>query len=134
MRRLFVILFGVVFVAVGVFVFVRGNNIQKRCTEEIVGTVVEIEREISTDSDGYQEYMYYPVIEYKAGEETVTKKYNVGSGNSKYNLEDKVTVLYNPDNVEEYIIKGDKSSNLIGIVFIVLGAVVVVAGFIGKVN
>ena len=45
-----------------------------------------------------------------------------------YNLNDKVDILYNPNKVEEYIIKGDKTSNIIGIVFIILGIIVCIAG------
>ena len=64
--------------------------------------------------------------------ETITKQSNIGSTPSKYKVNDKVDILYNSNNIEEFIIKGDKSSNVIGIIFIVLGGIVFVCGIIRK--
>lgn len=127
-NALFLAIFGIVFVAIGIYLLISGNELAKRCTEETVGTVVEIVREESTDSDGYTDYTYYPVIKYQANNQTVSKKSSTGSGSSGYNVNDKVEILYNPNNVEEYIIKGDKSSNFIGIIFVVVGVITVGAG------
>ena len=130
MRKIFVILFGIIFVGVGIFILARGNELAKRCTIEATGTVVEIIEETSTDADEGISYTYYPVIEYKAGDNTISKKSNNGSNPSKYNVSDKVDILYNPENVEEYIIKGDKSSTLFGIIFIVVGIFIAIVGLI----
>lgn len=134
MKKIGAILFGIVFVVIGIFVTVRGNNMAKRCTTPAVGTVVRMDQEEDYDSDGGYRYTYYPVIEYQAEGKIVSKKYSVGSGNPKYSINDKVNILYNPENVEEYLIQGDKTSNIFGIIFIVAGAVVVVAGIFGKIN
>ena len=40
---------------------------------------------------------------------------------------EKVEILYNPNKIDEYIIKGDNTSGILGIVFIVVGAVLLVA-------
>ena len=135
MKKIVTILFGIIFVAVGIFVKVRGNNMAKKCTTPAVGTVVEIKQEEDYDSDnGGYTYTYYPVIEYEANGETVTKQYSTGSNRSEYRINDKVNILYNPEKVDEYLIEGDKTSNLFGIIFIVMGAVIVVAGIFGKIN
>lgn len=134
-RKLFVILFGVVFVGIGIFLMLKGNDMAKRCTAKATGTVVEVieEEENNTDDAGYT-YMYFPVIEYKAEEQTISQKYSTGDGNQdKYKVGDKVDVLYDPNKPEDYLIKGDeKTSNIMGIVFIVMGAVVAVVGIVKK--
>ena len=53
-NKIFVILFGILAIGVGIFLLVSGNNKAKRCTSEAVGTVNEIieEKEETTDEDG----------------------------------------------------------------------------------
>ena len=129
MRKIFAVLFGILFVVIGILVLVYGNAKVKRCTQETIGTIVDIKEEWSRDSDGNGKYTYYPIIRYQVGERTITKQSNVGTtsntgysfgggvtvsfNNSKYNINDTIQVSYNPDNVEEFIIKGEKNHNLI---------------------
>lgn len=129
MRIIKVLLFGIFFVAIGVFLLAKENDIAKKCTEPTLGTVVKIEESESYDSEsGEYKYTYYPVIQYETKEQTVIKKYNLGTSRSKYSIGDKVNILYNPNNVEEYTIEGDSSLKLFGIIFIVAGALVTVFG------
>ena len=137
MKKLGVIIFALIFVAVGIFMFVRGNELSKRCTEETVGRVVSIieEENYETDTEtgnSYTTYTYYPVIEYEVDGNKVSKKYNTGSGDRKYSVNQKIDIMYNPNNVEEYIIKGDISSNIMGIIFTVLGLIVLGVGIFNK--
>ena len=141
-NKIFVILFGILAIGVGIFLLVSGNNKAKRCTSEAVGTVNEIieEKEETTDEDGAivsdtYTYTYFPVIEYKAGDKTVNKRSETGYGSKdKYKVGDNIDILYDPNNPEEYIIKNDKSSNIIGIVFIAAGVIVTGIGIIKNFN
>ena len=147
MKKALVVLIGVLFIGIGIFILVSGNAKIKRCTKETVGTVVDIKEEYSKDSDGDIKYTYYPVIRYEAGGRTITKqsssgsssssKLSVGGGitlsanHSKYSINDSITVLYNPDDVEEFIIEGEKNnSSIVGIIFIVLGSIATIFGII----
>lgn len=136
MKKILVILTGLIFVGIGIYFYVNGKALSKRCTVEAVGTVVNIKVEESLeDDDGYTRtvYTFYPVIEYKAGDKTVSKQSSTGSSSSsQYNVNDKLDILYNPNDVEEYIIKGDTSSNFIGILFIVAGVVVAIVGVVKR--
>lgn len=151
MKKIFVILIGILFAVVGTLVLVYGNAKSKRCREETIGTIVDIKQEWSSDSDGNSKYTYYPIIRYQVGERTITKQSNIGTtsntgysvgggvtvsfNNSKYNINDTIPVFYNPDNVEEFIIKGEKKLNFIlGIVFIIMGSISVIIGIISKQN
>lgn len=130
MRKIGIIIFGLIFVIVGIFIFIKEKEQTKRCTEEIVGIVTEIKDDTSIDEDGNLTHTYYPIIQYTAGDRIITKQSSSGSSSSIYHFNDKVDILYNPNNVEEFIIKGDKTSNILGIVFIVLGSIVCILGVI----
>ena len=145
MKRVLIVLIGLLFIGTGIFTLVSGNAKAKRCSVAAVGTVIEIQKERTTDSDGNHKYTYFPVIEYQAGDRTITKRSNsdssskfsfsiggasVSSSKSKYNINDSIDIMYNPDNVEEFIIKGDKGPNFIGIFFIFLGALAAICGII----
>ena len=144
MKNIFVILIGLLFVVIGIIFFVTGKAKAKRCTIDAIGTVVEIIETRSRDSDGNYKYSYCPVVRYQAGDRTVTKESNISSSTgstldlggisissskSKYNVNDKIEIMYNPDNVEEFLIKGDNDSNLLAIIFIFIGSIAVIFGF-----
>ena len=130
MKKIFVILFGLIFIGVGVFMLIKGNNLAKRCTASAEGTVIEIIAEDSTDDDGFTTYTYYPVIKYTVEGKTVSKRSSSGSNPSKYNVNDKVGILYDPNKVEDYIIEGDKTTNFLGVIFVVAGIAVAIIGVI----
>lgn len=132
-KKIIVILIGLIFMGIGIYTLVSGNAKAKRCTEETSGVVVEVVEERKTDSDGKTTYSYYPVIEYRVGEESITKKHNIGSGNSsKYIEGDEIDILYDPNSIEDFIIKGDNSLKMIGYIFAGFGLFTTVVGVVSK--
>ena len=128
MKRLLFLLVGIIAIGIGIFAISNGNRLAKVCTEKTTGTVVGILREEEVDSEGYTSIVYRPQIEYKAGEQLVSTKGDGSSNASDYNVDDKIDIMYNPNNVEEYMIKGDNSSNVGGIMWIVLGVIIALVG------
>lgn len=124
MQRFLGLIMGVLFVAVGVFMYIKNDSLAKNCTMESEATVVDMKQDFSSDSDSTSSYIYYPIIEYQANDETVRVTMDQGSSTPAYQINDKITVMYNPNKVKEFYIKGDKSSNIISIVFMAIGAVV----------
>lgn len=124
MQRFIGIIIGVIFLTVGGFLYIKNDNLTKNCTEETEATVVDMKRDLNTDSDGVTDYMYYPIIEYIANGNTVRVTMDSGSSTPAYNIDEKITILYNPNKQKEFIVKGDKSSNIMSIVLIVLGVFV----------
>ena len=80
-RKLILVILGIVSIGLGIFIIVSGNELAKVCTEETTGTIVGILREEETDSEGYMSIVYTPQIEYKVGEQLFTEKGN-GSSNA----------------------------------------------------
>ena len=123
MQKFMPLLVGIIFLGVGVFLYFNNQNLIKRCTEEVSATIVDIKEELSTDSDG-STYLYYPIYEYKVGEDVKRVKSSKSSSISTNSIGDKVTILYNPNKTTEFIVKGEKSSSIFSIVFMVLGVLI----------
>ena len=121
MQRFLVLIVGVIFLGAGAFLYIRNDNLVKNCTIEAVATVVDMKQEFSSDSDSTSTYIYYPIIEYQVGENTVRVTMDKGSSTPAYEINEKITILYNPDNTKEFIVKGDSSSNIMSIVMIAIG-------------
>ena len=120
----------VVFIIVGVVVVFLGSGLQMKCTEQTTGTVVDIVCKEYYDSDTGFTYSYFPVIEYQAGDRTITQMSNSGEYPSRYKVGEQVEICYNPNDVEQYIIKGDSSANIIGFACVGLGSIAIIAAVI----
>ncbi len=121
MQRFLVLIVGVIFLAVGGFMFYSNYRLVKNCTVETVATVVDMKQEFNTDSDSTSTYTYYPIIEYKVSEDNLRATIDSGSSTPAYEIGESITILYNPKKVKEFIVKGDKSSSIFGIVFVSIG-------------
>ena len=125
------LLVGIIFIIFGIVTMNQVNDLKRRCTEETIGTVVEVicESDYSSTEDSYT-YTYYPVIEYQVGERTISQKSRSGQYPPKYKVGEQVEIYYNPDNAEEYIIKGDSTPHSLGLVFVVIGSIATVVWLI----
>ena len=123
MQRFIVLIVGVLFLGIGGFLYVKNNNLVKNCTVETEATVVDMKQEFSTDSDG-STYLYYPIIEYKVGEDTIRVTMDKGSSTPAYDINQKITVMYNPNKVKEFYVKGEKSSMIFSIAFMAIGLLI----------
>ena len=117
---------GIIFIIAGIFVMKQGDSMKQRCTEKTTGTVVELISERDHSSDGIS-YVYYPVIQYQVGDRTISQKSRSGQNPPQYSVGQQVEVYYNPNNVEEFFIEGDSTTQFIGIIFIGLGSIVDIA-------
>jgi len=131
---LIIMCFGVLFIIIGIFVLNQSSSLKRRCTQETMGTVVDVIREedYTHEVKSYKRYTYFPVIEYQTEDGTITQKSKSGQRPPKYTKGEQVQIFYNPNNVQEYIINGDSNLNFIGIIFVVIGIVAVVVSFIGR--
>lgn len=127
---IFLIGIGVILIVLGIVAMTQGNALKKRCTQKTTGTVVEIVSIVHPDDTSPT---YFPVIEYQAGDSTISQMSNSGQYPSKYREGDRVEIYYNPNNVQEFIIKGDSTPNFVGIFCIVFGSIAAVVGVIGSI-
>ena len=120
---------GLILIIVGIVVFVISIKNQNYIKVEAIVTNVNVRQEEVTDNDGtHMEDVYDVSFKYTVD----GKEYNNNfDGISKYNVGDKMTIYYNPNNPEE--ITGSKSI-IIPIVMIIAGIASTVGGTISAIN
>ena len=122
---------GAVLIGVGIFVNIRSGELVKVCTERTTATVVSMQEEIDTSdatTDSFR-YIYYPIISYEAGDRTIEKQLSSGSNTPEYRIGETLEILYNPNNVEEFIVAGE-NQNITWIILVGIGAAFIVAGVV----
>ena len=125
-KKFIPLLVGVILIGAGIFMYFRAAGLEKACTEETTATVVSMREDIDTSVDEIR-YIYYPVVSYEANNKTIEKQLSSGSNNPEYRIGDTLQILYNPENIEEFIVKGE-NQNIIWIILVSLGGVCIVAG------
>ncbi len=131
-RKIVVILIGILFAGVGLFLLRSNSQKMKRCTVEVPGKVVNIVEEREYEEGSYH-YTYFPVISYQAEGQTIESQYTTGFGNkNKFVVGQSITILYNPNQVSEYVIQGEKSNSIMGIAFLVGGILVFAIGVLKR--
>ena len=107
----------------------KENEKKKNCTEETIGTVVQIDARYRGKTGS--KFLHYPIIEYDVGDKKIRKLSDHGSSPSKYVINEKIDILYNPNKIDEYVIKGDKDYAEIydsiegSIVFLIMAVVII---------
>lgn len=125
----FFIPLGVILIIFGVIIFVI--NMQNQNYLKIESTILDIKvlEEAYTDADGNQvDETYSATIEYTVD----GKKYQQTLDNvSKYNVGDKMTIYYNPQDPNQIT---QSKTLIIPIVMIVAGITAVIGGIVSSVN
>lgn len=135
MKRIIGIAIGFVCVMIGVFVLISYSRAQKVQTAETTATIIRVDSELETDTDGFETRHYYPVVEYTVdGQRYETRLPNSDTTDStEYKEGQTVPIQYNPNNPKELSKKGSKGGLIGGIFFIVAGLVGIVASLIRKI-
>lgn len=127
------LLVGIVFAIVGYFTFKGYKEKELKCTYEVSGMVSDLIRKVSEDSDGNESVSYHPVFTYRVGDLTYIKEYSYGGSSSNYHIGEDVILLLDPNNYDEYLVKGDISPKLFSIIFGGLGSVMVLIGLLSAI-
>ena len=136
MKRIIWILVSIVCFGMGIFILVSYANAQKTQTAQATATVVRVDSQLETDSDGYDTRMYYPVVEYTVNGQSYEERLpDSGTSNSTtYKEGQTIEIQYNPDKPEKLSKKGAKGGLIGGIFFLAFGVVAVARVLTGKVN
>lgn len=135
MKRMIWMLVSIVCVGMGIFILVSYAHAQKTQTAQTTATIIRVDSEVETDSDGFDTRMYYPVVEYTVSGQRYEKRLpDSGTSNSTtYKEGQTVAIQYNPDNPEELSKQGSKGGLIGGIFFIAFGVVAVAGVLTGKI-
>jgi len=130
------LLAGALFAAIGAAVHIQWRKLVKVCTAQTSGTVTALHSEVRTEYDEdtkkhSETIVYYPEFTYTAKDRQYTRRSGTGSSSAKrYTVGQVVTVLYDPDKPDTYLIKGDKADGRFGLIFCAVGVAAVVFSFI----
>ena len=130
------IIIAVICFAIAVMSIRKNANLNKHCTAEVEGVIADVivETDTGVDSDGGEitTTSYTPVYEYTVNGETKRMRGQFSdTGKTKHKAGTQVTVLYNPDNPDEYMIKGSTTRQTVGmsIFLFVVGIILILMGF-----
>ncbi len=134
MRKIFSIIFAVVFVVAGIFVIVMGAgrlSSKKDYDASTTGVIVGIEREwTGTDEDGFDQYDYTVYVNYEVdGQKYENVKYP--SYDSSMEKGGEVEILYKSSDPTD-IAEGNLTGN--ATIMIVIGAVCTLAGVVAVIK
>ena len=127
-------LIGITCVVIGIFILRSYFKDQKTQTVETTATVIRVDSELETDSDGLDTRYFYPVVTYTVnGIKYETRLPDSGTTDSTaYKEGQTVSIKYNPDNPKEISKKDSKSGIFGGVFFIVLGIFAIIGSFKGN--
>ena len=120
---------GIVFLAIGlwalIYCVVRERNYNGRASALVLDIVKKQYR--SYDSHRLTIH-YHPVLEFHANGRYVKNTYFAGSNPCKYIVGQNITVRYDVNNPEIYFIEGEKVTKVLGIIFTIIGTVIIAVG------
>ena len=94
--------FGIVFIIIGFYLRSKRMKLL-RIGVKVDGTVTHIRKEKSKDSTVNNNiYVFKPVIDFEANGKPVSKISKIYSNPCPYKVGDKVTVTYNPDDIDDF--------------------------------
>ena len=134
MKRIIWILVSIVCIGMGIFILVSYAHAQKTQTAQTTATIIRVDSEVETDSDGFDTRRYYPVVEYTVSGQRYEKRLpdSGTSDSTTYKEGQTVEIQYNPDQPEELSKQGSKGGLIGGIFFIAFGVVAVAGVLFGK--
>lgn len=104
------LVFALMFGSISVFFVIKGNDLQKSCTEETEAVVVSIRKK--KGSGRYDHTKYYPTVVYKVGSETYEHELEVGNSNKNdVSVGDIMEIMYDPDDPEKSCTKKETRSD-----------------------
>ena len=132
MKKIISLLAGIACIVIGIFILISHFKAQKTQTAETTATIIRVDSEVETDTDGLDTRNYYPVIEYTVNNQRYeTRLPDSGTTDSSaYKEGEKVEIKYNPEKPNEISKKGSKGGLIGGAFFIIIGIVALISSFI----
>lgn len=115
-------LFSLIFLTIGTGILSNETKKHREYTKETTARVKELKKK---DTGKPGSARYYPVFEYRANGQFLRVESRVGSDKPPYKEGDEVKIFYNPESRRDFYIPGSNSSNITGIVFTVIGILLV---------
>jgi hypothetical protein len=101
---------------------------KQECTMQTTAAVVSLDRRMGSHHSGSMSSVsWYPTYEYYAGGQKIVRESNIGSGDQKFYVGQKVTLHYNPQNYTDYYVE-EENAGILRLIFMIVGIVLLVCG------
>ncbi len=117
---------GLLVTLLGVYILYQEILKRIKCKEITKGMVVDF-YEKTKKENGREKIVKYPIFEYTVNGVQVKSKYDTRSKMYPYQLYDEVDIFYNSKKADEFYIKGNGDSFVIGIIVLIMGVLVLFA-------
>lgn len=122
------VIFGMIFLIVGIIVGTSNAKTKKICTEKVQAEVVNILSHTSSSGSGRKKHtstVYCPVFEFEFNNQTYTAHTNNYSSPCKYDKGETYEIYFNPDKPSQIYLPNDKTATILSVVFSIIGGVFV---------
>ena len=126
MEKLPAKLLGVFVVLIAGLIIYQEISKRLKCKEHAKGIVVDFREKVEKEK-GREKIKKYPIFEYIANGTTVRGNFNEKSKIHPYELSDTVDIYYNKNKVDEFYIKGNADSIIVGIIVLAMGLLLILA-------
>lgn len=126
MEKLPAKLLGVFVVLIAGLIIYQEISKRLKCKEHAQGIVVDFREKVEKEK-GREKIKKYPIFEYIANGTTVRGNFNEKSKIHPYELSDTVDIYYNKNKVDEFYIKGNADSIILGIIVLAMGLLLILA-------
>lgn len=120
------IIFGAFMILIGGSILYQEISKRFKCKELTKGTVVDF-REKTKKENGREKIVKYPIFEYEVNGDIVRGNFNERSKAHPYELSDVVDIYYNKNKAEEFYIKGNGTSIVMGVIVLAFGLLLFLA-------
>lgn len=122
-------LIGIAFFSIGLIMKILRINNRKRCTAVTNGMVIKVERRVSRMNHQYR-VLYHPVYSYYANGYNIEVEDPIGTNPASFSEGQVVEIHYDPYDVRKFYVGNSNLSNILSIVFMVLGAFLIAISLI----
>ena len=130
MSNVFFLVVGIIIAAVGLLLIMAKVFTYIQCTVPINATVVRLEKDYTTFR-GITYTYYHPVVEYIVDGKSYTQAAPFRTlRKTKYAIDSKMEICYNPKNPEEMRFVGHPFPLPLGLIFLSIGAVLIICFFL----
>lgn len=132
---IFFIIFSVIFIAIGSIVMMYPKIKSHKCTETVVAEVVDNLSDVSHHSSGrkhrsHSSVVYRPVFAFTYEGKDYRIKSHTASNPPAFDVSEKVELKIDPDDPKDFYAPSDKTTSIIGIIFIAMGSLFLIMGII----
>lgn len=123
------LLLGIVFISLSLGIKTFFDKKKAVCTVKTEAIVTEVNREVNLSAGGDSYRSWFPVFSYRVNGEVITERSKLGHEKKIFEVGQKVTLFYNPENVREYYVP-EENVSVLPKIFIVVGGTFTALGII----